>query len=229
MSPEAHAVAFGITAYQMAWVKHHHPLEFYVALFDQQPMGFYNLETLKENARRRGIVVLNPDVNMSGATSTIRDAESFLIGLAQVNGVGASRATAIVREREGGRPFADLADFITQTGAPRQAVESLVKEGSIDLLAYDRRAALWETGLLRRPARVQRAQPLPVEQDMAELPDMTACETMFGEYADMAIHPRSHLMAYLRDGLPTYLTRAEDLEGLPDAARVAVCGLVIRR
>jgi len=43
MFPESHAFAFGVTAYQAAWLKYYYPLEFYVGLFNQQPMGFYNL------------------------------------------------------------------------------------------------------------------------------------------------------------------------------------------
>ena len=65
MFPEAHAYAFGITAYQMAWLKHYYPLEFFVGLFNEQPMGFYNLETLKEDAKRCGVPVLHPDLNRS--------------------------------------------------------------------------------------------------------------------------------------------------------------------
>ena len=65
MFPESHAYAFGITAYQASWLKYHYPLEFYVGLFNEQPMGFYNLETLKEDAKRHGIRVLNPDINRS--------------------------------------------------------------------------------------------------------------------------------------------------------------------
>ena len=65
MFPESHAFAFGATAYHMAWLKHYYPLEFFVAIFNQQPMGFYNLETLKEDARLHGIAVINPDINAS--------------------------------------------------------------------------------------------------------------------------------------------------------------------
>jgi hypothetical protein len=65
MFPESHAFAFGVTAYQASWLKCYYPLEFFVAIFNQQPMGFYNLETLKEDARRHGIAVLNPDINLS--------------------------------------------------------------------------------------------------------------------------------------------------------------------
>jgi error-prone DNA polymerase len=71
MFPESHAFAFGVTAYQAAWLKYHYPLEFFVAIFNQQPMGFYNLETLKEDAKRHGITVLNPDINKSLAKCTI--------------------------------------------------------------------------------------------------------------------------------------------------------------
>jgi DNA polymerase III alpha subunit len=65
MFPESHAFAFGVTAYQASWLKYYYPLEFFVAIFNQQPMGFYNLETLKEDALRHGITVLNPDINKS--------------------------------------------------------------------------------------------------------------------------------------------------------------------
>ena len=40
MFPESHSHAFGVTAYQAAWLKCHHPLEFFVALINSQPMGF---------------------------------------------------------------------------------------------------------------------------------------------------------------------------------------------
>ena len=58
---------------------------------------------------------------------------------------------------------------------------------------------------------------------------MSGYEVMLGEYAVMEIHPRSHLMEYLRDRLPSHLARAEDLEGLEDDSPVVVCGLVVRR
>ena len=65
MFPESHAYAFGITAYQMTWLKFYYPLEFFVAIFNQQPMGFYNLETLKEDAKRHGVDASNIGVCFS--------------------------------------------------------------------------------------------------------------------------------------------------------------------
>ena len=65
MFPESHSHAFGVTAYQAAWLKRYHPLEFFVTLINNQPMGFYPMETLKQDARRFGVPFLNPCVNLS--------------------------------------------------------------------------------------------------------------------------------------------------------------------
>ena len=86
MFPESHAFAFGATAYHMAWLKYYYPLEFFVAIFNQQPMGFYNLETLKEDAKRHGITLLNPDINQSMEKCTILNDSEHVGGKAEVWG-----------------------------------------------------------------------------------------------------------------------------------------------
>ena len=60
MFPESHSHAFAVTAYQAAWLKRYHPLEFSVGLMNNQPMGFYPMETLKQDARRFGVPFLEP-------------------------------------------------------------------------------------------------------------------------------------------------------------------------
>ena len=132
MFPESHAFAFGVTAYHMAWLKYYYPLEFFVAIFNQQPMGFYNPETLKEDARRHGIAVLNPDINAGGEKCTIKDA-SLLLGFLNVKGVGDAAASAIVEARKRGA-FISLADAMDRTGLHREALENLVMAGAFDAL-----------------------------------------------------------------------------------------------
>jgi error-prone DNA polymerase len=91
MFPESHAFAFGVTAYQASWLKYYYPLEFFVAIFNQQPMGFYNLETLKEDALRHGITVLNPDINKS--------ADKCLIEPLSITGVSAPSSSPLGKGR----------------------------------------------------------------------------------------------------------------------------------
>src|SRR5713226_8728246 len=60
--PKSHAAAFGLLAYQSAWLRHYHPAEYYCALFNNQPMGFYSLDALGRDAQRNGIEIRLPDV-----------------------------------------------------------------------------------------------------------------------------------------------------------------------
>ena len=98
-SPSPHSHAFAVTAYQAAWLKRYHPLEFFVALVNNQPMGFYPLETIKEDARRFGVPFLNPCVNRSRVRCVPHNG-SVLPGLGLVRDVGEASAGLIVEERE---------------------------------------------------------------------------------------------------------------------------------
>ena len=248
MFPESHAFAFGVTAYHMAWLKHYYPLEFFTAIFNQQPMGFYNTETLKEDARRHGVRVLNPDINHSREKCVIRG-ESLLLGLRYVKGVGERAAAAIVKARDRGGTFSSIADAMERTGLQREALENLVSAGAFDqlpaaggrgaprdagetggaLATRDRRGALWEVGLRYRPAGHQMALPLPVEQDMAGLPSQSSWEVMLEEYRTMGLHPGGHFMAMLRPYLGAEVLNSQEVVSLADGTEVAVSGLVIRR
>ena len=233
MFPESHAFAFGATAYHMAWLKFYYPLEFFVAIFNQQPMGFYNRETLKEDAKRHGIAVLNPDINDSIEKCTIKD-ESLLLGFFQVRGVGEAAAASIVSARGKGGHFTSLADAMERTGLQLEALENLVNAGAFDSLSTsslkaDRRAALWEVGLRYRPGGYQQPLPLPVEQDMPGLPPQSQWEAMAGEYRTMGVYPKGHLMGMMREYLPHQVSSSQDILDLPDGTEVTVAGLVIRR
>ena len=73
------------------------------------------------------------------------------------------------------------------------------------------------------------ALPLPVEQDMAELPPQDQWEIMLGEYRTLGLYPQGHLMALLRSHFPPGILTSQDVSGLPDGEEVTVAGLIIRR
>jgi error-prone DNA polymerase len=69
--PKAHAAAFGLLAYQTAWLRTYYPAEFLCALFNAQPMGFYGPHVLVNDGKRHGVEVLPPNINSSGADCTL--------------------------------------------------------------------------------------------------------------------------------------------------------------
>ncbi len=242
MFPESHAFAFGVTAYQASWLKFYYPLEFFVAIFNQQPMGFYNLETLKEDARRHGIVVLNPDINKSQAKCIIsadsngqlpavsaRNGVSALrLGFLNVMGLGQTAAKAIAAGVEGG-PFQNIGDFLERTGVLENVALNLASAGAFDSLEPNRRKAKWEIGLRYRPINSQLLLPLPVAQDMVELDSPSAWESMSGEYNVLNLFPAGHIMAKLRPSFNTSVRCSKDIAQLRDGAEITTAGLVIRR
>ena len=228
MFPESHAFAFGVTAYQASWLKYYYPLEFYVGLFNQQPMGFYNLETIKEAAKRHGIMVLNPDINLSSEKSVI-EGDALRLGLLHVDMVGSVAAETIVRVRNEAGPFSSIGEIMERTGILHETLDNLADAGAFDSLTEDRRSVRWEIGLRYRPVNQQLALFLPVAQDLVDLDSLTPLERMQGEYRTMGLHPEGHVMSYFRDQLGDTVATSREITDLEDGTEVTVAGLVIRR
>jgi len=108
----SHATVYGITAYRCAYLAARHPLEFHTALLGVASGG----ESKKEDryirtTRRRGVKVLQPDINVSGATYTMDQRRAAVRkGLQSIDGVGAISAARL----EALQPFAGLDDLVAK-------------------------------------------------------------------------------------------------------------------
>ena len=228
MFPESHSHAFAITAYQAAWLKRHHPLEFYTALLNNQPTGFYPLETLKQDARRFRIPFLNPCANHSQPQSTPRHG-SVLLGLHLIKDIGEQAAALIVAEREHGGPYTSAADLVRRTGLKPQAVLSLIQAGALDNTTPNRRQALWDAGLPTPPTNNQRTLPLTQGNTAPPLQDFTDYEKMASEYHTLGIYPKGHIMEFVRPGLSPNVLPAAEVEKRSHGEPVTVAGWPIAR
>ncbi|MCG6956485.1 MAG: DNA polymerase III subunit alpha, partial [Gemmatimonadetes bacterium] len=239
--PKSHAAAFGLLAYQSAWLRHYHPLEYYVALFNNQPMGFYSLDALGRDARRNGIRTLLPDVNRSRVACTA-EGDDLRIGLGFVRGWGADVAERVVEERELRGPYRTVGDFLRRTPAAlkRPAVENLVWVGGLQDFGLTRRELLWQVGLWLGPEsdeartadRGDHAQTeLGLEDPYAGLsfPDLDASERMVAEYRMLHFSAELHPLSLLDGHLPNGTVGSDRLPDLRQHASVRVAGLVTAR
>jgi error-prone DNA polymerase len=235
--PKAHAAAFAVLAYQSCWLKHYYPAEFYCALFNNQPMGFYPPHAFANDAQRHGTPVLPPDVNLSGSRCSV-EGDAVRIGFNYVEGIGEDVALAIEQERARGGPYRSLLDLARRTRLRREVLEHLILVGACDGFGLRRRELLWQIGLFlpdrRRgpragPSAWQLALDLPTQQDMVTLADMTDWERMIADYDLLGISPRYHPIGLLRLVLPPNLVRAAELEQLRDGSFVRLAGLVVCR
>src|SRR5213595_2475416 len=159
--PKSHAAAFGLLAYQSAWLRHYHAVEYYVSLFNNQPMGFYSIDALGRDAMRNGIEMRLPDINVSDVWCTVeretgngkRETSALRIGLGFIRHWSEETAIATVLERERRGPFTSVGDLARR--APprlkRTAIEHLVWVGGCDGLGLTRRELLWQVGLWLPP------------------------------------------------------------------------------
>jgi error-prone DNA polymerase len=67
---KSHAAAFARTAYESSFLKLFYPAQFTTGLINAQPMGFYPVEVLVNDAKRHGVAILPVDVNRSGYRTT---------------------------------------------------------------------------------------------------------------------------------------------------------------
>ena len=229
MFPESHSHAFAVTAYQAAWLKCYYPLEFFVGLINNQPMGFYPMETLKQDARRFGVSFLNPCVNESLAACA-PESGSVRLGLQLIKDVGAESARLIVKERERRGPYVTAGDLVRRTGLKPQVVLSLAMAGAFDTITPNRREATWEAGLHASPSRNgQVGLPISTQDSVPRLQDFTEREKMMGEYRVMGVYPRGHLMEFVRPGLDPNVLPTVDVERCSDDQWVTVAGWPVAR
>jgi error-prone DNA polymerase len=234
--PKSHAAAFGLLAYQSAWLRHHHPAEFLCSLLNAQPMGFYPPATLVRDGQRRGVETRPPDVNVSAAKCALENG-AVRIGIDYVNGIGAEDAAAVVAEREQGEPFASVRDLAQRTHLSAHGLETLIVAGACDCFELPRRQLLWQLGLVPRSQTVpgsggeekQLALPLDPTTATPELPEPTVWERMLADYRTTNLSVGVHPMELLRAHLPAGVISSHDLENTPDRAQVAIAGMAVAR
>jgi error-prone DNA polymerase len=231
--PKSHAAAFGLLAYQSAWLRHHYAPEFLAALLNAQPMGFYPPATLVRDGQKRGVETRPPDVNLSDAGCTIDEDGAVRVGLKYVTGLGEDDAEAVAAKR----PYSSIRELAQKTGLSEDELRALAESGACDCFGLRRRELLWQLGLVPRPASVpgtggeakQLALPLEPTVETPELPEPTVWERMLSDYRTTSLSVGVHPLELLRSHLPPGTLSSEELRGQPHRAEVQFAGLVVAR
>jgi error-prone DNA polymerase len=254
--PESHSVSFAYIVYMSAWLRHHWPTEYLAALLNAQPMGFYSPNSLVQDARRHGVVVLPPDVNQSAYDCTVvpfaadpddvvmvaglarrrgrgplddslRLSTALRLGLRYVHGLGEVEITRLEGARLVGGPFTDVVDLAQRTGLRVETLEGLAAAGALAGLGLDRREGLWAAGALAGLGPGRLA--LAEGAEPPRLPPMTPAEETRADLWSTGVSVR-HPVEFVRDWLAERgcLPVAEVLAGC-QGRRVAVGGLITHR
>lgn len=255
--PESHSVSFAYIVYSASWLKYHWPTEFFAGLLNAQPMGFYSPNSLVADAIHHGVVVLQPDVNVSLHDCTVephdtdpddlveylgmawrrgrgavddpeRQAVALRLGFRHVRDLGEVEITRIEAARLTGGPFVSLEDFAQRTGLATEAHHALAASGAFASLGHPKRDGMWQAGALGGLGPDRLA--LEDASSRPALSEMTGPEEMAADLWSTGISV-VHPVSFIRDRLDADGVLAiEDALRLRKAApRVKVGGVVTHR
>ncbi|MEI7024773.1 DNA polymerase III subunit alpha [Paenibacillus sp. y28] len=163
--PRAHATAYGVLAFQTAYLKAHYPVQFMASMLASVMGNHRKIAEYVDECRRMKIPVLPPDVNESGiyftpaagAGAGLEEHEresaagpagsgkrAIRFGLAAIKNVGAHAMESIIRER-GERPYEGLLDFCRRVDlrvCNKRVLESLIQGGAMDTFEGHRKQLL---------------------------------------------------------------------------------------
>ncbi|MDQ6781329.1 MAG: DNA polymerase III subunit alpha [Candidatus Eremiobacteraeota bacterium] len=253
--PESHAASFALIVYVSGYLKRWYAPEFYAALINAQPMGFYSPSTLIGDARRHNVTVLHPDVNASrfectveplppprarsgGAGMSNADAVThrwqhpvaLRIGLSQVRGIGEKHKAQLNAQRERA-PYHDVRDFVLRTQLPKDLLGSLAAVDAFACFGMSRRDAFWEVQRLGDLVAAGALEcGMTVDEQAVGLPVMTQKEEAAADYWGLGLSTRYQIMQFYRAQLQTMrVRRACELKDLPNRLVLKVAGIVTTR
>ncbi|PIP93204.1 MAG: DNA polymerase III subunit alpha [Bdellovibrio sp. CG12_big_fil_rev_8_21_14_0_65_39_13] len=142
---KSHAVAYGLIAYQTAFLKYYYPAAFYAALLSSEIDNKDKITQYINDAREHGIDVLAPHINESLWHFNVVEGQ-VRIGMGAAKNVGESAVGAILSERDKNGPFKSFLDFcdrVDMKSVNKRVIESLIRVGAFDNVdGYNRRTLL---------------------------------------------------------------------------------------
>ncbi len=225
---KGHSASYAVESYQCMFLKTYYPLEYMVAVLNNDG-GFYSKETYLHEARRCGGLIHAPHLHHSGALSAIVGKDIYL-GLGLVAELEQRSIQDLLQAREQGGPFTSLADCLRRVSLPLEQWRILIRCGAFRFTGRSKKQLLWEVHALLGEKRRSEARPelFEVEQKNFRLPPLTqyALEDAFDEI-ELLGFPLCSPFILLKEKEPSVL-RARNL---PQhlGKTVSICGYQVTR
>ena len=236
----AHAASFASLSYASAYMRCHYPAEFFCAVLNSQPVGFYSPRVLLNEARRIRIDVLPPDVHLSERDFIVEDdGRALRVGLRYCKGLSEKSVSTIISERHK-KPFSSVADLYQRTLTERGSLKNLIKGGFLDALSDrkgDRMQLLKEAEVLPKKRSCERQPEIPLphpaswwtSRERRDIDHLPLAETRreLIEWKILGLNIHRHPLSPYREALEKLgVTQSRALKELPHKAHVRAAGLI---
>ncbi len=240
---KSHAAGYAMLAYQTAYLKAHHPIEFFAASLSSVMDNSKKVRSFIEDCQMHDIEVLPPHINSSFVKFKPVEGKIFF-GIAAVKNVGIKAAQDIVNEREKNGPYRGLFDFVLRVSPDavnKKAIEGLIKAGAFDCIDQNRASlyasvenALKEMGTFRKErahGQTNLFDSVPginsAEDKLLNVKPWSKIRLLLNENEAMGLYFSGHPYESYYDEIRCFATHSSNmLESTGDGKEV-VCGGII--
>jgi DNA polymerase-3 subunit alpha len=240
---KSHAAAYAMVAYQTAYLKANHPVEFLAASMTLDMGNTDKLSIFRQELDRLGIPLRSPDINHSGADFSVERDEAeagpeggtpsgaIRYALAAVKNVGRAAMDALVAERAAQGPFRDLFEVARRLDSRvvnKRQLESLVCAGAFDTLSPNRAQTFAAVETMVRYAHLASSERESQQQSLfggddpgsapafalPDVPDWPVADRLAHEFAAVGFYLSAHpLDAYGKTLARLDVVSSADLPG----------------
>jgi DNA polymerase-3 subunit alpha len=243
----SHSAAYAFVAYQTAYLKCHYPVEYLSALLSSVAGDAEKTQLYIEEALKKGIKVLPPDINHSLATFT-PDGDNIRFGLASIKQVGEGVIEEIIKEREENGEFTSIYDYIKRVDVKcsnKRTLEGLIKAGAFSAIEKSRKQLMDNLDYICATASKEAKEKELGQGSLFDMLGDTASvesakfnlagsdeeyparQIQIFEKEFLGFYVTSHPLATIRDKLPFLMThKISEVHDLENDKVVTICGLV---
>jgi len=140
---KSHSAAYGLIAFQTAWLKAHYPVEFMAATLSSDMDKIDKMIPLMEECSKLGIKVVSPDINISDYDFQVNDRAEIVMGLGAVKGMGEKASEKFLAQRDESGPVKSYLSLFSKYGVGKRFAEAAASCGALDEF-NDNRAEMFE-------------------------------------------------------------------------------------
>ncbi len=205
---KSHAACYAVVAYQTAYLKTHHPVEFMAALMTSVMGNPGKITEYVLICRQMNIEILPPDVNEGEWDFSVSNG-CIRYGMSAIKSVGRPIIEAIVAERNENGKYKDIYDFIERLagyGVNKRYIENLIKSGAMDSLGANRRQMLMGYGPIVESVAQDKKNSITGQMDlfsMFEPEDTTGYKV---DLPNVSEYSKEDLLMYEKEVMGIYVS-----------------------
>ena len=205
---KSHAAAYAVVAYQTAYLKYYHPVEYMAALMTSVIDNPGKVAEYIYSCRQMGIKILPPDINRGVGNFSV-DNGNIRYGLAAIKSIGRPVIESIIEERKMRGEFKNLKDFMERLSGKevnKRTVENFIKSGAFDSLKGTRKQLMMIYIRVMDQVNQEKKYSMTGQMSLFDIVDEEQKKEFEITLPDVGEYQKETLLAFEKEVLGVYLS-----------------------